>query len=52
MIKNKPGFVTDRIIQLGTDESNVYLLKGRDEYALIGGGMAHIVPAVIEWKHH
>ncbi len=48
MIFKKPGFVTDRIILLGTEESTVYLLKGDGEYALIGGGMTHIVPDVVK----
>jgi 2-aminobenzoylacetyl-CoA thioesterase len=46
MIKEKPGFVTDRILLLGRKESCVYLLKGRREYAILGGGMAYIVPDV------
>ena len=46
MIIEKPGFVTDRILLLGRKESCVYLLKGRREYALLGGGAAFIVPEV------
>lgn len=46
MIIDKPGNITDRIVLLGTKESNVYLLKGDVEYALLGGGMVHIVPEV------
>jgi len=46
MIIEKPGFVTDRILLLGRKESCVYLLKGRREYALLGGGAAFIVPDV------
>jgi len=48
MVINKPGKVTDRIILLGRSESSVYILKGNNEYALIGGGMVHIVPEVLE----
>jgi len=47
MIIEKAGFVTDRILLLGRKESCVYLLKGRREYALLGGGTAYIVPDVI-----
>ena len=32
MIIDPPGKVTDRILLLGTKDSNVYLLKGEDEY--------------------
>lgn len=48
MVINKPGKVTNRIILLGREESCVYVLKGGREYALLGGGMAYIVPEVIE----
>ncbi len=48
MIINTPGKVTDRILLLGRNESNVHLLKGEGEYALIGGGMVHIVPEILE----
>ncbi len=48
MLIDKPGKVTDRIIFLGRNESSVYLLKGDGEYAIIGGGMVHIVPGIIE----
>lgn len=48
MIIDKPGKVTDRIILLGRKESSIYMLKGGSEYALIGGGMIHIVPEVIK----
>ena len=48
MVIDTPGKVTDRILLLGKKESNVYLLKAEDEYALIGGGMIHIAPHVIE----
>jgi len=48
MIITTPGNITDRIIMLGKKESNVYILKGEDEYAIIGGGMIHIIPDIIE----
>ncbi len=48
MVITRPGLVTDRILLLGTKESSVYVLKGKDEYAFLGGGMIHIVPEVIE----
>jgi len=48
MIITKPGKVTDRILLLGVKESSVYILKGEDEYAFLGGGMVHIVPEIVE----
>jgi glyoxylase-like metal-dependent hydrolase (beta-lactamase superfamily II) len=42
----EPGAVTERIEFLGSKEICSYLLKG-DVYALIGGGMAHVVPKVL-----
>jgi len=48
MVITTPGNITDRIIMLGKKESNVYILKGEDEYALIGGGMIHIIPDILE----
>jgi len=48
LIISKPGKVTDRILLLGIKESSVYILKGKDEYAFLGGGMVHIVPEIIE----
>jgi len=47
LIIEEPGYVTERILLLGRRESCVYLLKGGDEYALLGGGMAYIVPDLI-----
>ncbi len=46
MIINRSGWITDRILKLGRKESCVYLLKGQDEYAILGGGMVQIVPEV------
>lgn len=48
MIIEKPGFVTDRILFLGRKESCVYLLKGAEEFALLGGGLAYIIPDIIK----
>ena len=46
MIIDRSGWITDRILKLGRKESCVYLLKGQDEYTLLGGGMVHIIPEV------
>jgi glyoxylase-like metal-dependent hydrolase (beta-lactamase superfamily II) len=43
----EPGWITERILLLGREESNVYLLKG-EENTLVGGGMITIVPDVLE----
>lgn len=43
----RPGWITDRILLLGKEESNIYLLKG-SEYTIVGGGMITIVPDVLE----
>ncbi|MEJ2656963.1 MAG: MBL fold metallo-hydrolase [Desulfobacterales bacterium] len=48
MIIETPGFVTNRILLLGRKESCVYLLNGKSEYVLVGGGLAYIVPDVIK----
>ena len=48
MIIAKPGKVTDRILLLGIKESSVYILKGKNNYAFLGGGMVHIVPEIIK----
>ena len=47
MIIEEPGYVTDRILLLGRRESSVYLLKGENEYTVLGGGMTYIVPDLI-----
>ncbi|HDP25621.1 MAG TPA: MBL fold metallo-hydrolase [Deltaproteobacteria bacterium] len=41
-----PGQVTDRITLLGRRDSCVYLVDGNGEYALLGGGMASIIPDI------
>jgi len=43
----RPGWITDRILLLGREESNMYLLIG-SEYTIVGGGMITIVPEVLE----
>jgi len=48
MIIDQPGNVTDKIVLLGRRESCVYLLKGQNEYVLLGGGMVTIVPDVLK----
>jgi glyoxylase-like metal-dependent hydrolase (beta-lactamase superfamily II) len=48
VIIDRPGKVTDRILLIGRKESCVYILKGEEEYALLGGGTAYIVPEVVE----
>ncbi len=40
------GRITDSIYMLGRKESNVYLLNGGDECAIIGGGMINLAPLV------
>ena len=47
MIIDRPGWVTERILLLGRRESCVYVLKGNDEFVLLGGGMIHIVPDLL-----
>lgn len=48
MIIDQPGKVTDRILLLGTKESCMYLLMGGEAYTVLGGGMAYIIPEVLE----
>jgi glyoxylase-like metal-dependent hydrolase (beta-lactamase superfamily II) len=45
---DQPGNVTDKIVLLGRRESCVYLLKGQNEFALLGGGMVTIVPDMLK----
>jgi glyoxylase-like metal-dependent hydrolase (beta-lactamase superfamily II) len=42
----RPGWISDRILLLGREESNVYLIKG-SEFTIVGGGMITIVPDVL-----
>lgn len=48
MVLDTPGWITEKILLLGRRESCVYLVKGNDEYALIGGGTAYIVPDILD----
>ncbi|MBF0226454.1 MAG: MBL fold metallo-hydrolase [Desulfobacterales bacterium] len=43
MIIQNPSIISDKIIFLGKPASIVYLVKGHDEYTLIGGGTIDIV---------
>jgi len=43
----QPGKVSDRITLLGRNESCVYLVNGKDEYAILGGGMTYIAQDVM-----
>ena len=43
----QPGKVSDRITLLGRNESCVYLVDGKDEYAILGGGMTYIAQDVM-----
>ncbi|MCP4023260.1 MAG: MBL fold metallo-hydrolase [Desulfobacteraceae bacterium] len=52
MIINPPGIVTDRILLLGKEESNVYLVGSKNEYILVGGGSIHIIPEVLSQIEH
>lgn len=47
MLIDTPGKITDRILLLGCRESCVYLIDGGGEYAIVGGGMVHIVPEIL-----
>jgi glyoxylase-like metal-dependent hydrolase (beta-lactamase superfamily II) len=47
VVVDTPGKVTDRIFLLGRKESCVYLLKGKEAYTILGGGMAYMVPEVV-----
>ena len=43
----EPGNIRDNLWYLGTEESAVYLLEGRDESMLISGGMNYLVPVLL-----
>lgn len=43
-----PGRITDRIRFLGRTESCLYLVDGGGEYALLGGGLAYVLPDVLK----
>lgn len=44
---SQPAWISDRILLLGKQESNIYLLRG-SEHTIVGGGMITIVPDVLE----
>jgi len=48
MVFDTPGKITDRIWLVGRRESCAYLVGGGNEYALLGGAMAYVVPDVLE----
>jgi len=48
MIFEAPGKITDRIWLVGRRESCAYIVGGEDEYALLGGAMAHVAPDVLD----
>lgn len=48
MVFDTPGKITDRIWLVGKKESCAYLVGGKNEYALIGGAMAYVVPDVLD----
>lgn len=54
MIIDKPGRISEKIFMLGRSESCVYLIQGDQEHFLLGGGMIHIAPEVLqqlqEWQ--
>ena len=43
----EPGKIRDNLWYLGSEESAVYLLEGRDESMLISGGMNYLVPILL-----
>ena len=43
----EPGNIRDNLWYLGSEESAVYLLEGRDESMLISGGMNYLVPVLL-----
>ena len=45
---SQPGKVTEKITMLGRFESCVYLVDDGHESILLGGGMAHIIPDMID----
>lgn len=48
MIITQPGKITDRITLLGRFESCLYLVEDQGQSVVLGGGMAHIVPELLE----
>ena len=48
MIIDQPGKVTETITMLGKQENCVYLVDGGDACAILGGGLASIIPDIEE----
>jgi len=48
MIIDQPGNVTETITMLGKQENCVYLVDGGDACAILGGGLASIIPDIEE----
>ncbi|MBW2176248.1 MAG: MBL fold metallo-hydrolase [Deltaproteobacteria bacterium] len=46
MIIDQPGKVTDNITMLGKKASCVYLLDGGEACAILGGGLAYLIPGI------
>jgi len=46
MIIDQPGKITENIFMLGKQESCVYLVDGGDACAILGGGLAGIIPDI------
>ena len=43
----KPGKIRDHLWFLGSEESCVYLLEGRDEAMVVSGGLSYLVPDIL-----
>ncbi len=43
----KPGRVHEHLWYLGSEESSLYVLEGKKESMLIGGGMSYLVPELL-----
>lgn len=48
MVMDTSGWISEKILLIGRREYCAYLVKGNDEYALIGGGTSHIIPDILE----
>jgi glyoxylase-like metal-dependent hydrolase (beta-lactamase superfamily II) len=48
MVFDSPGQITDRIWLVGRRESCAYIVGGGDEFALLGGAMAYVVPDLLD----
>ncbi len=47
MIFDTPGKISDRIWMVGRKEACAYIVGEKDEYILLGGAMAYVVPDVL-----